>query len=96
MSSHNPLTQLRRLDKSSPTFHDKVSNILYGEEYTRWMSGLQGEDLMGLVDYLDDVRCHVSLFRSHLTRSRPSIISIPAVPPSGSVCANSEIYAVPK
>ena len=95
MSSH-PLTQLRRLDKSSPTFQDQVSNILYGEEYTRWMSGLQGEDLVGLVDYLDDVRRRVSLFRSHLTRSRPSMLSIPVVPPSGSVCENSEIYAAQK
>ena len=66
MSSHNPLTQLHRLDKSSPTFHDKVSNILYGEEYTRWMSDSQGKDLLGLVNYLDNVRRCVSLFHSPL------------------------------
>jgi len=96
MSSHNPLTQLRCLDTSSPTFHDQVNRILYGEEYTRWMSGLQGEDLMGLVEYLDNVRRHVSLFRSHSTYSRLSMLSILAVPPSGSVCANSEVYAAPK
>jgi len=62
MSSHNPLTQLRLLDTTSPTFHDQVSEILYGDEYTRWMLGLQGEDLMGLVDYLDDVCRCMSLF----------------------------------
>jgi len=66
MSSRNPLTQLRRLDATSPTFHDQVCNILYGEEYTRWMPGLQGDDLMGLVNYLDNVRRCVSLFRSPL------------------------------
>jgi len=63
MSSHNPLTQPRRLDTSSPTFHDQVSNILYGE-YRQWVSGLQGEDLMGLVGYPDNVRRHASLFSS--------------------------------
>ena len=66
MSSHHPLTRLRRLDASSPTFHDQVDTILHEEEYRRWMSGLQGEDLMGLVDYLDNVCRRVSLFSSPL------------------------------
>jgi len=96
MSSHSPLTQLRRLDASSPTFHDQVSNILYGEEYTRWVSSLQGEDIMGLVDYLDDVRRRVSLLSSPPTHSRPSTLSILEVPPSGRVYANSEIYVAPR
>jgi len=66
MSSRSPLTQLLLLDTASPTFQDQVSNILYGEEYTRWMSGLQGEDLMRLVDFLDKVCRRVSLFSSPL------------------------------
>jgi len=66
MSSHNPLTLLRRLDTTSPTFHDQVSNILYGEEYIRWVPDLQGEDLMELVDYLDKVGRRFSLLRSLL------------------------------
>jgi len=66
MSSHNPLTQLRHLDTSSSTFQDQVSNVLYGEEYTQWIPNLQGDDLIGLVDYLDEVRCRDSLLRSPL------------------------------
>jgi len=66
MSSDNPLTQLRRLDTTSPTFYDQVSGILCGKEYIQWMPGLQGEDLMGLVDYLDSVCRRVSLFSSPL------------------------------
>jgi len=64
MSFHDPLDRLRRLDTSSSTFCEQVSSILYGEEYARWVSNLQGGDLAGLVDCLDKVRRHVSLFRS--------------------------------
>jgi len=60
MPSNNPLTRLRRLDTSSSTFHDQVSNILYGKEYERWEPKLQGDDLIELVDYLDKVRHRVS------------------------------------
>jgi len=56
MSSRSPLKQLRRLDKSSSKFHDRVSNILYGKEYMQWVPTIQGDDLVGLVDYLDEVR----------------------------------------
>jgi hypothetical protein len=56
MSPHNPLNRLRRLDRSSPKFHDQVSNILSGEEYKQWVPNIQGDDLVGLVDYLDKVR----------------------------------------
>ena len=66
MASHNPLTRLRRLDESSSTFQDQVSNVLYGEEYIQWIPNLQGDDLIGLVDYLDKVRRSVSLLRSPL------------------------------
>jgi len=66
MSSHDPLTQLRHLDASSPTFQDQVSNVLYGEEYKQWMPNLQDDGLMGLVDYLDKVRHSVSPLRSPL------------------------------
>jgi len=96
MSSQNPLTQLRLLDTTSPTFYDQVSNILCGKEYIQWMSDLQGEDLVELVDYLDNVCRRVSLCRSNSTHSRLSILSKLTVPLSGSVCANSEIYVAQK
>ena len=60
MSPHNPLNQLRCLDSSSPEFHDQISDILSGEEYKQWVPNIQGGDLVGLIDYLDKVRCRVS------------------------------------
>jgi len=51
----NPLKQLRRLDRSSPKFHDQLSNVLYGEDYKQCVPNLQGDDLVWLVDYLDKV-----------------------------------------
>jgi len=67
MSSLNPLGQLRRLERSSPGFHDQFSHVLYGEEYKKWVSSLGGDDLVWLVDYLDKVRCRVAVPDSHLT-----------------------------
>ena len=61
MSSHTPLIQLRRLDRTSSTFHDQVSSILYGEEYKQWVPTVQGDDLTALVDHLDKVR-YLSIF----------------------------------
>ena len=58
------LEQLRRLDKSSPKFHDQLSSILYGKEYQQCVPNLQGDDLVWLVDYLDKVRRHISIPRS--------------------------------
>ena len=64
--SEGPLKQLRSLDKSSSKFRDQISNILYGEEYQQWASTVQGEDLTGLIDYLDKVHYRVLLLRSPL------------------------------
>ena len=96
MSSRSPLRQLRRLDKSSSNFHDRVSNVLYGEEYKQWVPTIEGNDLVGLVDYLDTVRCLASFLPLPLPRSshrRLSIVSTLLVPLSGSVFVNSDMYA---
>ena len=65
MSSPNTpaLQLLHSLDRSSSKFHDQLGNILYGEEYQRCASNLQGDDLVWLVDYLDEVRRRISLPR---------------------------------
>ena len=55
MASPNLLQQFRLLDSSSPEFHDKLCNILYGEKYKRCVGELRNDDLMSLVDYLDKV-----------------------------------------
>jgi hypothetical protein len=61
MPSPPALQQLDLLDRSSPNFHDQLSNVLYGPEYKQCVQNLQGEDLVWLVDYLDKVRRHISL-----------------------------------
>ena len=55
------LQQLDRLDGSSDGFHDQLSNVLYGEEYTRCVQNLQGDGSVWLVDYLDRVRRRTTL-----------------------------------
>ncbi|KAF9644879.1 kinase-like protein [Thelephora ganbajun] len=53
--SHPVLQKLYSLDRSLSGFHNQLSNVLYGEEYTRCVANLQGDDLVWLVDYLDNV-----------------------------------------
>ena len=59
-SGHLGLQKLYHLNRSSPDFHDQLCDVLYGEEYRKCAPNLQGEDLVWLVDYLDEVRRHVS------------------------------------
>ena len=66
MSSPPTLQQLDHLDRSSPDFHDQLSNVLYGEEYQRCAPNLQGDGLVWLVDYLDKVRRHIAHLHSPL------------------------------
>ena len=54
------LQQLHNLNRSSPDFNDQLSNVLYGEEYQECVPNLQGEDLVWLVDYLDEVCRRIS------------------------------------
>lgn len=58
----NPLERLLRLNRSTSDFHDQISNILYGEEYKQWVPGINGGDVVKLVDCLDRVRCRASFF----------------------------------
>ena len=60
------LQQLDSLDQSSPGFHDQLSNVLCGQEYTQSAPNLQGDDLVWLVDYLDNVRRCIALPHSLL------------------------------
>jgi len=57
--SHPVLQQLPPLDKSSSRFHDQLSDILHKEEFKICVPGLQDDDLMWLVEYLDKVRRHI-------------------------------------
>ena len=66
MFSNRLPQQLYHLDRTSSTFHDQVSEILYGEEYNQWIPTVQDDDLVMVVDILDKVRFHVSHLRSPL------------------------------
>ena len=57
------LIRLRSLDESSLGFQDQLSDVLNGEEYTKWVPNLQGYDLVWLIDYLDKVRRRVLFLR---------------------------------
>jgi len=63
MSSSGPPAlqqQIHRLNRSSPGFHDQLSEVLYGEEYRHCVPDLRGDDLVWLIDYLDKVYRHVT------------------------------------
>jgi len=68
LSPNSPaLQKLYRLDRSSPAeFHGQLSNVLYGEEYQRCVPNLQGDNVVWLIDYLDEVRYHMTSPRSPL------------------------------
>lgn len=77
MASSGPpvLHKLRLLDTSSADFDDQLCNVLYGEEYVKCLSSLEGGDAAWLVDYLDKVRHCAALSYLPLSlraESRPS------------------------
>ena len=78
MASLNSLGQLRHLDRSSPDFHDQLVNILYGEEYKQLVPFLAGEDLVWVVEYLDEARCHINHSRLSLKLAQALDILDPA------------------
>ena len=59
LSSRPVLQRLGGLNTSATDFHHQLDNILHGEEYARCVENLQGDDLMWLVDFLDNVRGRV-------------------------------------
>ena len=63
MPLQTALQRLQRLDRSSLDFQDQLSNILNEEEYAQRVSNLQGDDLVWLIGYLDEVRRHASFLR---------------------------------
>ena len=66
--NRGPLDQLLQLKQSSSKFPDKLSNILYGQEYQQWVKGTLGDDVVSeLVDWLDGVRRRISHLRILLT-----------------------------
>ena len=97
MPLHSLLLKLHSLDRFSPGFPDKLSNVLYGEEYVQCVSSLQSDDLVQLVDYLNGVRATSPFLIPRLSHHRlltSLILPVPPLPvsPFESVYANSGAY----
>ena len=94
MVAFDPLQQLQDLDRSSPQFHDQLSDLLRGEEYRSSVLNLQGDDLAWLVEYLDSVSLQFILVRpctQRRCRSSPPFLLLQATR-SKNACMNSQIY----
>ena len=55
MIPHDPFEQLRNLDKTSPQFHEQLNKFLHGDVYQNVFLGLESDDLVWFVEYLDGV-----------------------------------------
>ena len=63
-SPHSPaLQRLRRFDRSSPDFGDRLYDVRYGQEYVQCEKDLGHDGLVWLIDYLEEVRGQVPLPR---------------------------------
>ena len=67
MTPSNLLQKLRDLDRTSPDFHNQLTDFLRGNEYRDAAPSLQGEDLVWFVNYLDNVSLLTISLRSTLT-----------------------------
>jgi hypothetical protein len=55
MTSHGPFQQLRDLKRTSPKFHEQLSDFFRGDEYRGVFPELQVEGLAWLAECLDSV-----------------------------------------
>ena len=63
------LQEIRRLDRSSSDFDNQLDCTLRGGDYYQSTQELNADDLMWLVDYLDDVSCHITSSHPALSRA---------------------------
>ena len=92
------LQQLYDLDRSSPQFHEQLSDLIHGQEYQNSVLNLKSNDLTWLVEYLDSVSHQVTLTRIYTVcqcRFLP-LFWIPQTTCSRNSCMNSKRYVVPK
>ena len=87
------LQRLDSLDKSSPDFQDQLNDLLHENEYQECVPTLQGDELMWLVDYLDEVRHRVALPTLRSSCRRLSTSSALPIWLPQSYYMNSETYA---
>ena len=61
------LQHLYDLDRSSSQFPDQLDHFLHHEENVKYTRNLPEDELVGLVNYLDDVRLFLSIDKASLT-----------------------------
>jgi len=61
ITTPNPLQILHDLDRSSPQFHNQLSNLLRREEFRNFVSNPSSEGLGQLAEYLDNVSLQMTL-----------------------------------
>ena len=95
MATNNFIETLLRLDRSSPHFPDKLSDILARREFDDSIQSLETNDLMQIIEYLDKVPRSFLCFRSlfQLTCRRPWMVCPPPVLPSSGSIVNSGEFA---
>ena len=55
------LLRLESLDKSSSNFTDQLYDLLCQQEHAQSAQDLKHDDLVGVIDYLDDVGSDIAL-----------------------------------
>lgn len=60
MTPHDALQQLRDLDRTSPEFHEQLSNLYREDAYRNTLTDLESEDLTWLIEYLGGVLADIS------------------------------------
>ena len=63
MPSLSSLPQLHGLDRSSPEFPSRLTDILLGEGFKNLVQSLPRDELGSLVEYLDGVRLRIAFAR---------------------------------
>jgi len=86
------LQQLRRLDKSSPEFHNQLNSVLSSDAYQQSVQTLQGNELVSLVDYFDKVCLPTPSAALRSSQCRLLMVSIRLVPATRNVWASSRTY----
>ena len=89
------LQDLYDLDRSSSRFPDQLDHFLHHEVNAKYTRNLPEDELVGLVNYLDDVRPFLSIDKASLIlyASRPFRNSITQASPSGSAPRCCRSYA---
>jgi len=95
MSLPKVLRRLDRLDRSSYKFPDELTSLINGQKYKSLIGRLKKDQVVGLVDYLDNVCPALRFACSPLILRRFLILLMPLALRIGNAYINLEAYAAP-